>query len=371
MIIKEAKSSSWKKLCSSFNRHTPISRVWNYIRRFKRINTNRNISKNDEWIGNIIDKLAQTANNDTNIDLEYIFTSDSNDDTTIFLLQPFTDEEFNIALALRKNTTPGLDSFPYIMLQKLHISAKNSILQILNSLWSQQLIPESWKTQCVIPILKPDKLDDDPNSYRPISLASCIGKLCEQMIKMRLDYYVENKNIIPSCQFGFRKGKSAVESFTTYLIDMKNCLLSKSAAVCVFLDVQGAYDNVNLHQMAKVLHSLNLPGKLIKWLFNFSFGRTLYVKYNNILHGPKNAYKGLMQGASLSPILYNLYTSQILHHLPEDVKILQFADDILIYCVNSNVQIAQRNINLALDKLNTYYSNDLKLFILTQVKVQF
>ncbi|XP_045490170.1 uncharacterized protein LOC123690576 [Pieris rapae] len=36
---------------------------------------------------------------------------------------------------------------------------------------------ESWKTQCVIPILKPDKLDDDPNSYRPISLASCMGKL--------------------------------------------------------------------------------------------------------------------------------------------------------------------------------------------------
>lgn len=183
------------------------------------------------------------------------------------------------------------------------------------------------------------------------------------MIKVRLDFFVETNKLLPPCQFGFRKGRSTAESLITFLNDMKSCQLSKSTAVCVFLDVQGAYDNVDLIQLIKILHDLGLPGKLLKWIFNFSSDRTLYVKYNNQLHGPKKTWKGLMQGACMSPLLFNLYTSQIINFIPHNTSILQFADDVLIYTINRNIKSAETNINLALQQLNLFYSLNLKLKI--------
>lgn len=361
LIIKECKRNSWKSLCASLNRYTPISTIWNYIRRFKRINvTNR--PKNDEWIPDFIKKLVHT-NPCNSKSLDHLFSINNDNEQNKFLLKPFEWSELCTALDTRKDTTPGLDNFPYIMIKRLHVSCKKTLLNILNCLWTNQIIPESWKTQCVIPILKPDKPADDHNSYRPISLASCVGKLMEQMIKLRLDYYVESQNLLPAVQFGFRKGKSASESFVSFIADMKTCSLARSTAVCAFLDVQGAYDNVDLAQLVKVLAGIGLPGKLIKWIYNLSNDRNLYVKYNNILHGPERVFKGLMQGASLSPILYNLYTSEILKYVTGDIKILQFADDILLYSEDRDITVAQNKLNRALEQLNYYYTQILKLNI--------
>lgn len=73
-----------------------------------------------------------------------------------------------------------------------------SAVHIFNCLWQKQSVPESWKTQCVIPILKPNKDTFDRNSYRSISLASCLGKIFEQIMKLLLDYFE-------------RKGKSSCQ----------------------------------------------------------------------------------------------------------------------------------------------------------------
>lgn len=359
--IIEQKRNGWRNLCASFNRFTPVSRVWNFIRRFKRIG-NLKRPKNDEWIPDFFRKLSQ--NNDiSNSDLSHFFHANSHDSSTSFLLKPFNWNEFSSALNSRRDTAPGLDEFPYIMFKNLHIDCKQKLLDILNKLWIDQIIPESWKTQCVIPILKPDKPEDDHNSYRPISLTSCIGKLVEQMIKVRLDYYIESNNIIPPTQFGFRKGKSAHDNFVAFIEDMKDCLNSQSSAVCAFLDVEGAYDNVDLHQLVKVLADIGLPGKLLKWIFNFNIDRELYVKFNNILHGPEKTSKGLMQGSSLSPILFNLYTSQIHKYVKEKVQILQFADDILVYSKEKDIDTASHKLNNSLRELDYYYSKILKLQI--------
>lgn len=359
-IIKEEKKNSWHNLCSSFNRYTPITRVWNYVKRFKRINI-PSASKNDEWLPKFIEKL--TSNVTPVDDIGNLFVNNNVDDKNNFLIEPFTWCEFCTALESRKNTTPGLDGIPYIMIKKLHKNGQIALLNIFNLLWKNQIVPESWNTQCVVPILKPGKPSDDHNSYRPISLSSCIGKLFEQIIKIRLDYFTETNNLLPPIQFGFRKGKSTSESFVSFISDMKKCLLSHSGAISVFLDVQGAYDNVNIYKLVQILRDIGIPGNLLKWLFRFLNNRCLFVKYNNILHGPHNVNRGVMQGSTLSPILYNLFCSQILKYVKSDVKILQFADDLVIYSVDRIKAVALHKINTALIQLNQYYTDILNLNI--------
>lgn len=364
-LIREKKCCGWRKLCESFNRYTPVSIIWNYIRRFKRIGI-QNRPKNDEWVTSFLNKYAPLSPPEKDIDknvLQYFFQQNGNSNS-IFLSASFTWQEFVYAIKSRKDTTPGLDDISYKLIQNLHESAQKKLLDIYNLLWETQTIPISWKTQCVIPILKPDKPANDYNSYRPISLSSCVGKIFEFMLKTRLEYYVESNNILPAQQFGFRKGRSAAESFTSLIADIKNSFHSHSATVCAFLDVQGAFDNVDPAILVQILCEVGIPGNVCNWIYNFLFEREMYIKFNNILHGPRLVYKGTMQGATISPLLYNLYTSQINQFLTmPNIKFLQFADDLLVYTVNKDVNIGVHQLNNALEQLFNLYSNKLKLNI--------
>ncbi|GFV26814.1 RNA-directed DNA polymerase from mobile element jockey [Trichonephila clavipes] len=55
----------------------------------------------------------------------------------------------------------------------------------------------------VIPILKPNSDDSNPQNYRPISLLSSLSKAYEFVILNRLNQHCLAKNIIISEQHGF------------------------------------------------------------------------------------------------------------------------------------------------------------------------
>lgn len=364
-LLREKKKNGWRSLCESFNRQTPVTVIWNYIRRFKRASSVSR-PKNSEWIPSFLDKYAPDDPPEKYIDtnlLNSYFTQEGNS-SSIFLSNTFTWQEFQFALKSRKDTTPGLDDIPYKILGYMHKDVQKILLDIYNLLWTNNLIPNSWKTQCIIPILKPEKPESDYNSYRPISLSSCVGKIFEYMLKVRLDWYVESNNILPKEQYGFRKGKSCVESFVALLRDIKDSFQSFSSTVCAFLDVQGAFDNVDPTILAEVLIDIGVPGKVCEWIFKFLFKRTMYVKFNNILHGPRHIYKGTMQGATISPLLYSIYTSQLCKYLIScNVKFLQYADDIVVYSSHKDVNIAVNILNKALEQVYNYYTRKLKLWI--------
>lgn len=361
--ISEQKKAGWNDLCNSFNRTTPISKIWNMVKMFKGIKCSIKSCK-DEFITPFLDNLSDNSSLKDTSNLIGYFNSNNNNNNSKFLLESFTWNEFMTSLNSRRNTSPGLDNFPYIVIKELHTSVQQLFLDILNALWHKQIIPDPWKTQCIIPILKPDKNPEDASSHRPISLSSCLGKLFENMIKVRLDWFVEANGIIPHVQYGFRRGRSCADSFISLISDLKIAKNLKSHTVCVFLDVQGAFDNVDPGILVNIMSDIGIPGRLCQWIYKFLNNRTLYVKFNNILHGPRTASKGTMQGATLSPLLYNLYTCEICKYVnTRDVNILQFADDIVLYSSNRNLPIAIENINKALNQLSLYYNHKLHLKI--------
>lgn len=362
--ISEQKKNGWNDFCNTFNRTTPISKIWNLIKRFKGIRTGNRTCK-DEFVQPFLSKLSDSNNLIDISAFENYFILNNENPEVKFLLDPFSWTEFTMSLQSRKNTTPGLDEFPYILIKNLDLSIQTAFLTILNNLWLKKLIPEQWKTQCVIPILKSDKPPELPSSYRPISLSSCLGKIFENMVKNRIDWHVESANLIPQVQHGFRRGRSCADSFISLLTDLKRGKNSKLSSVCVFLDVQGAFDSIDPGILAKILTgSLDMPGSIAKWIYDFLNNRSIYVKHNNILYGPSRASRGTMQGATLSPLLYNLYTCEICKYVDtENVNILQFADDLVLYSTHSSLSIAIQNINAALNQLNRYYGDILHLKI--------
>merc|ERR1711895_340646 len=91
------------------------------------------------------------------------------------------------------DSATGEDEIHYCMLK--HLSENNLlyIKQFFNLIFLKQHFPKKWRDTLVIPILKPDKDPQDPLSYRPISLISCIYKLLDKIVNNRLVWFLEKK----------------------------------------------------------------------------------------------------------------------------------------------------------------------------------
>lgn len=72
------------------------------------------------------------------------------------------------------------------MLVNLSKENKIHLLHLYNLLFSTAFVPEVWKCALVIPLLKPGKPPNEPDSYKPMSLTSCLGKTMEKLVNNRL-----------------------------------------------------------------------------------------------------------------------------------------------------------------------------------------
>ena len=73
-------------------------------------------------------------------------------------------------------------------------------------------VPEECKRANIDPIYKGGK-KTEPLNYRPMSLTSVIGKICEMVIKEAWVQFLKENEVLSNCQYGFRKASSFVTIF--------------------------------------------------------------------------------------------------------------------------------------------------------------
>lgn len=209
----------------------------------------------------------------------------------------------------------------------------------------------------IIPILKPNKDPSDYKSYRPIALSPVLTKIAERLIKNRLEWFLESNNLLAKSQYGFRKGKSTMDSLSIVTTDIRLSFSRNESVLGAFLDITAAYDNVQLPLLRNKLQKLRIPARLGNFIMNLLTERYLFFRSHDSCVSPcRTIWRGLPQGSVLSPILYNIYT----HDLESSIgvcRILQYADDILLYCSHKNIEIAIDNLETSLNKLHSWLLN--------------
>ena len=159
--------------------------------------------------------------------------------------KPFCSEELEEALSsLKDKKSPGPDKITNEMLKHLGPKAKGKLLEIYNNSWQKEQVPQIWREANMMPIHKPGKEKKDPNSYRPISLTSCIGKLMERMINTRLIWYLESNGIISPEQAGFRQHHSTEDQVTYIAQKIEDGFQDKRQTLTIWLDMEKAFDKV-------------------------------------------------------------------------------------------------------------------------------
>lgn len=351
-VLSLKKKRGWINYCENLSPRTPSSLVWKQIKRYRGSCNSINITDNDplSWIEAFSNKLAPPS----------VPYCDSIPDSTSFLPSlsnfdsNFSFHELQLALDGLRDTSPGVDGIPYSFIIKSPDCVKEYYLNLINRFFEYGSIPDQWKTQIIIPILKPGKSSSDPNGYRPIALSSVLAKIMEHMIKFRLEWIVESKGILAKSQYGFRKGMSTLDGLSLITTDIRIAFAKKESLIAVFLDIAAAYDNVLLPVLRNKLQQLSIPERLVRFISNLLMDRKILIKPQSSLLPVRNVWKGLPQGSVLSPLLYSLYTHDLDHSISPICKVLQYADDLAIYMRTNSMEDAKDNLNTALTLLDEW-----------------
>ena len=197
-------------------------------------------------------------------------------------------------------------------------------------------------------------------SYRPISLLSSIVKILEKVILPQLTQNIPQI----THQHGFKPSHStttALQKLTNQITNGFNKHPPPLRTIVVSLDLSKAFDTVNIHSLINKLHHTSVPPTIIKFIANYMKGRKGYTKFQESISKPQQFKTGVPQGGVLSPILFNLYTSD-LPPPPPGTTMTSYADDMNPAASHFKYETAEKCLQLYLNDIYDWTTrNDLIL----------
>jgi hypothetical protein len=93
----------------------------------------------------------------------------------------------------------------------LSINSVKSLFQVYKTSKKIFVIFEKFINKFIKPLFKGGSTND-PSCYRGIAISSCLSKLFTRILFNRLEFFLENNNIICPEQIGFKRGARTVFS---------------------------------------------------------------------------------------------------------------------------------------------------------------
>ncbi|CAC5406288.1 unnamed protein product [Mytilus coruscus] len=119
----------------------------------------------------------------------------------------------------------GIDEIPSEILRN------DNCIDLLHKLFkfcfTEGQVPEEWLTSIITPIPKPKMDPLNPLEYRPISIISIPCKIYADILNKRLNFWLEQNDILAEEQNGFRKNRSCLDHLYVLQSIIKNRKLKK------------------------------------------------------------------------------------------------------------------------------------------------
>lgn len=278
---------------------------------------------------------------------------------------------------LANGKAAGIDGLKNEVIKtSLHILA-SQLTTFFNILQALNCIPSDWKTASIVPVFKNKGSPEDIKNYRPIALTCCFRRIYERLLLPRLEMF--NKSLQKS-QGGFRKRCSTYNQ----ILALDQICKRNPRALHAFLDIKAAYDCVDRRllwvRLARLDGISRETVQIFRCLFDYN-SSVLLVKGQK--SEPIANNRGLLQGSSLSPILFNYFIDDLIKQLETCPKIetntvktnnLFFADDAALHATTKEqlqtlLNVAERwsrknGIEFAPTKcvVVTYHQVEVKLY---------
>ena len=269
-------------------------------------------------------------------------------------IPPATFEEVKTIISnLNRKKAPGIDGISNTAIICMPKNAVLGLTEIINLTITTRQFPSNWKLANVIMIHKKGKPKSDPNSYRPISLLSSLSKICEKIILNRLNVEIEDFDILPGEQFGFRHSHGTELQLLRLVEEIHQVLDDRDSAIGVFLDISRAFDRVWHEGLIAKLYYYNINPYLINIIESYLNNRRFVVSVGDTKSTQRALRAGVAQGSVISPTLYNLYTADF----PKSsaTSLYAYADDIAILSTSRSEKLAHCKLQSALKEASVYF----------------
>ncbi|XP_069171294.1 probable RNA-directed DNA polymerase from transposon BS isoform X2 [Procambarus clarkii] len=240
------------------------------------------------------------------------------------------------------------------MLRHLPPCTSQYLLSLYNWIWESSSVPEDWLDAVVLPVRKPGSLGTSPKDFRPIALTSCVCKLFERMVNVRLMWFLEHHHLLSPSQFGFRKCRSTTDVLVNLEVYIRTDFAAKTSIVAVLFDLEKAYDTTWRYHILSQLHSFGLRGHLPLFLRSFLSRRSFRVRLGTALSASFQQYEGVPQGSVLSTTLFLVALNGLLSSLPSGVFSALYVDDLTLCCQGDDSPLLQRRLQLAIDAVSSW-----------------
>ena len=252
----------------------------------------------------------------------------------------FSKKEIKSAVKKLKNCKAvGFDRVPNEFIINAGEKFHSLLVLLFNRVKESGKFPQGWNTGRISLVHKRG-VRDMLGNYRPLTVILSLSGLYSRVLNERLVQVVEVHGILGEIQQGFRRDRMGADNAF-----IMNSILWKSASRrkkvhMAFFDISKAYDTVDRGILWRRMSALGFGGQFLGTLQSIYSGDSVQCEVNGLRTRPVFLRRGLRQGCSLSPMLFNIYMSALGNALTLSqegfqvgnicVSGLFFADDLVV-----------------------------------------
>lgn len=131
-------------------------------------------------------------------------------------------------------------------------------------------------------------------------------------------------------QFGFCAGGSTQAALLRVMDDIRRGIDSRKFTILVLFDFSKAFDTVDHCTLIRKLAALKFSWPALQWFWSYLTGRRQAVRIRQGISGWRSVASGVPQGSVLGPLLFNLYTADVVRAI-QSCNMVRYADDLQLY----------------------------------------
>ena len=283
-----------------------------------------------------------------NVDMDFIQECVPLCDRTFFL-SPVCEQDVILFInSLKNSCASGHDGISNNLLKQCKYVLSNVLCFLIN--WSavSGIFPNQLKLAKVAPIFKKGDKNQYEN-FRGISLLTSISKIFELNIKKQLLNFLNQNNILSKYQHGFTETRSTETALSEFHIKIVDAVDKSLHALGLFVDFSRAFDMVNHEILLFKLERYGIRGLTSQLFRSYLTNRQQYVVVNGTKSKRIVVNQGVPQGSVLGPLLYLIYSNDLLSHLQKvlpSVFFSSYADDTNIVIISKNRDLLRQQTEL-------------------------
>lgn len=260
-------------------------------------------------------------------------------------------------LSLKNSKAPGSDEISNEFYKDLTYDWIFFLYLFFNKIFETETPPDNW-SKIYLKMLYKKRDREECLNYRGIALINCIAKIFTTIMNKRLESWAEKNKLLPESQSGFRRKRNCTDNIFSLIASVQLQLrLGKRKSYGIFVDYKGAFDLIPHNLLWIKLARIGVSSRMIRFLKNLYNKALIQVKLDKELTKGVRVIEGVLQGDSLSPLLFLLYISDIENFFRSrdlkglningdtDILMLSYADDLIIFAL-SPVDIKKKLVTL-------------------------